>query len=144
DHLIKVGLQGALAFSPSDITASIGDTVTFELNPKNHSVVQSSFAHPCTPLQETSLGGLAGFSLPFTPVGSGTTTTDPIYPQFKFTINDTAPIWGFCGQVGHCAAGMVFSINAVENGKANFSAFQSLARAQGSPVPGVGPQRDIM
>ncbi len=44
----------------------------------------------------------------------------------------TAPIWGYCGQTGHCAAGMVFSINAVESGPNNFENFQLLAEETGN------------
>lgn len=46
-------------------------------------------------------------------------------------ISQTAPIWGYCAQMGppdHCGSGMVFSINAVESGPNNFAAFQSLAK----------------
>ena len=31
-------------------TAAVGDIVEFTFHPKNHSVTQSSFAQPCTPL----------------------------------------------------------------------------------------------
>ena len=31
-------------------TAAVGDTVEFTFHPQNHSVTQSSFAEPCTPL----------------------------------------------------------------------------------------------
>jgi plastocyanin len=35
DHLIKVGADG-LTYTPSSISAAVGDTVTFEFHPKNH------------------------------------------------------------------------------------------------------------
>lgn len=50
------------------------------------------------------------------------------FPTFRITINDTAPIWGYCGQTGHCGAGMVFAINAVESGPNNFANFVELAK----------------
>ncbi|KAJ7470955.1 hypothetical protein FB451DRAFT_1399706 [Mycena latifolia] len=37
-------------FTPSIISTSIGDTVTFEFHPRNHTVIQSSFMNPCKPL----------------------------------------------------------------------------------------------
>jgi hypothetical protein len=37
EHQILVGANGQLAFAPPNITASIGDTVKFFFNPKNHS-----------------------------------------------------------------------------------------------------------
>ena len=42
----------------------------------------------------------------------------------------TAPIWVFCKQTNpanHCAAGMVFSVNAVSSGLMDYSAFVSAA-----------------
>lgn len=51
-----------------------------------------------------------------------------VFPTFTITINDTAPIWGYCSQTGHCGSGMVFSINAVESGPNNFANFVQLAK----------------
>ncbi|KAF9482841.1 hypothetical protein BDN70DRAFT_828397 [Pholiota conissans] len=121
DHRIIVGADGNLVYSPANITASIGDTVTFEFHPKNHTVTQSNFLNPCTPLQAST--GTAGFSSGFIPVNATTTT----FPTFQITVHDTAPIWGYCGQTNHCQSGMVFSINAVESGPNTFEAFQQLA-----------------
>ncbi|KAJ7082915.1 RmlC-like cupin [Mycena belliarum] len=130
-HLIKVGADGQLKFSPANISASIGDIVTFEFHPKNHTVTQSSFANPCKALAETSTTGQVGFKSGFRPVSMDATS----FPTFNITINDTAPIWGYCGQQGppvHCQMGMVFSINAVESGPNNFEAFQRLANNSGN------------
>ncbi|KAJ7447852.1 hypothetical protein B0H11DRAFT_2248028 [Mycena galericulata] len=125
DHKILVGADG-LTYTPSNISASIGDTVTFEFHPKNHTVTQSSFLQPCQALEETSTTGQVGFKSGFRPVAPNVTD----FPTFQITINDTAPIWGYCGQQGppvHCTSGMVFSINAVEDGPNNFEAFQQIA-----------------
>ncbi|GLB43081.1 hypothetical protein LshimejAT787_1205300 [Lyophyllum shimeji] len=131
DHKIVVGADGRLAYSPANITAAIGDTVTFEFHPKNHTVTQSSFLNPCKPLDQTSTTGQVGFKSGFVPVSADATE----FPTFKITINDTAPIWGYCGQknpVDHCASGMVFAINAVESGPNNFAAFLELAKRSGA------------
>jgi plastocyanin len=48
---IDVG-QGGLTFSPSDITAAVGDILEFHYHPKNHSVVAADFASPCKPKAE--------------------------------------------------------------------------------------------
>lgn len=61
DHKIVVGADGLFAYNPANISASIGDTVTFEFRPKNHTVTQSSFSNPCQPLADTSLAGVIGF-----------------------------------------------------------------------------------
>ncbi|KAK7442526.1 hypothetical protein VKT23_016124 [Stygiomarasmius scandens] len=121
-HTIIVGDNKQLIYNPMNISASIGDTVVFEFRPKNHTVTQSTFDSPCSPKE-------GGFTSGFTPVDLNATD----FPHFQITINDTAPIWGYCQQTvpsSHCGAGMVFSINAVETGPNNFAAFQALAMAQ--------------
>ncbi|KAJ7885757.1 hypothetical protein B0H14DRAFT_3082258 [Mycena olivaceomarginata] len=131
NHIIQVGIDG-LNYTQPNITAAIGDTVTFEFHPKNHTVTQSSFLEPCKPLAETSITGQVGFKSGFQFVDPSQTTD---FPTFTITINDTAPIWGYCGQQGppvHCTEGMVFSINAVESGPNNFAAFQALAKRGGA------------
>lgn len=45
-HIVDVGKNG-LAFTPNWTTAAVGDIVEFHYYPKNHSVVQTSFASPC-------------------------------------------------------------------------------------------------
>ncbi|KAK1235716.1 hypothetical protein PQX77_001045 [Marasmius sp. AFHP31] len=127
NHKIDVGLNG-LAFTPSNISAAIGDTVTFEFHPKAHGVTQSSFSAPCSPLD-------GGFESGLKPVASENADR----PVFVLTINDTAPIWGYCPQTNpqpHCGQGMVFSINAVESGPNNFAAFQTLANRTSTPAGG--------
>ncbi|KAL0575068.1 hypothetical protein V5O48_006913 [Marasmius crinis-equi] len=117
-HKITVGL-GGLIFNPPNISAAIGDQVVFEFHPKAHGVTQSSFSSPCSPLA-------GGFESGLKPVAS----EDADKPIFTLTINDTAPIWGYCPQQGppvHCGEGMVFSINAVESGPNNFANFQTIA-----------------
>jgi len=128
DHKITVGADGKLAFNPSNISAAIGDTVTFEFRPKNHTVTQSSFNDPCRPLADTSKTGQTGFNSGFNFFVAPDATS---FPVFTIKINDTAPIWGYCQQSqpsSHCGAGMVFSINAVESGANNFANFQALAK----------------
>jgi plastocyanin len=75
-HTVLVGDSGSLAFNPSSIQANPSDTVVFELyvcspaifhteteacisssRQKNHTVTQSSFADPCSPLNTNSVPG---------------------------------------------------------------------------------------
>ncbi|OCH87668.1 hypothetical protein OBBRIDRAFT_137675 [Obba rivulosa] len=125
---------GALQFSPSSITAPNGTIVTFiwQGSPGNHTVTQSSFAAPCTPLD-------AGFDSGYIFVPANTTAG---FPTWNLTItNDQEPIWFFCAQhlpVPHCPAGMVGSINAPTTGNHTFEVFQAAAKAAsdvGTPVP---------
>ncbi|KAI0692992.1 Cupredoxin [Cerioporus squamosus] len=127
-HVVTVGTNGALAFSPDNLTANVGDTVTFRFASKNHTVTQSSFANPCTPLGESSANGLAGFDSGFMPVAADASDL----PEFTITVNDTAPIWVYCKQTNpasHCKQGMVLAINAPATGN-TFDAF--LANAKGT------------
>ncbi|KAG7444601.1 Cupredoxin [Guyanagaster necrorhizus] len=126
DHKIIVGVNGTLAYSPPNITAAVGDTVTFKFQPKNHTVTQSNFANPCVPLETST--GTVGFFSGFRPVSANAT----YIPTFQITVNDTNPIWAYCSQtvpVSHCASGMVFAINAPESGPNTFAAFKALAIA---------------
>lgn len=50
-YSIQVGPSGQLVYSPSNISANVGDTVEFFFNPKNHTVTQSSFTKPCEKLE---------------------------------------------------------------------------------------------
>ena len=122
NHQVTVGANGQLVFSPSNITAQPGDSITFQFMAKNHTATQSSFGAPCVPLG-ISTPGSAGFDSGFEPVSANATD----FPSFTVTVNDTKPIWVYCRQTGHCGQGMVFSANAVESGPNNFAAFQALA-----------------
>ncbi|KAI0831729.1 hypothetical protein BC628DRAFT_1415240 [Trametes gibbosa] len=133
DHLITVGGDSTLTFSPSNISAQVGDTLTFQFMTKNHTATQSSFANPCSPLSASSTSGQVGFDSGFMPA-----LANADVPTFKVTINDTAPVWVYCKQTNpasHCAAGMVFSVNAIESGPNNFGAFQAKAKASGGAPP---------
>ncbi|OSC96370.1 hypothetical protein PYCCODRAFT_1379319 [Trametes coccinea BRFM310] len=137
DHVIMVGQDGGLTFTPSNISAQVGDTLTFRFAAKNHTATQSSFASPCSPLSETSTNGQAGFDSGLSVMPVIANSSD--FPSFTVKINDTAPIWVFCKQINpasHCAAGMVFSANAIESGPNNFAAFKAKAMSTGSSSSG--------
>lgn len=122
-HQIVNVAQGGLVFSPASVTAANGTFVTFVFPGVQHSVTQSTFANPCTPL--TGSNG-TGFD-------SGLTTNT----QFTVQITDsTKPVWFFCKFVGHCAAGMVGAINAPSSGN-TFDNFQAAAKALGTAAPQV-------
>jgi len=119
---VTVGANGLLAFSPDNITASVGDVITFSFSPKNHSVTQSSFADPCTKLNATALD--SGFMAVTSGVGATT---------FSVTVNDTNPLWFYCAQtspVSHCHSGMVFAVNPTAS--KNFTTFQNNAKSGSS------------
>ncbi|KAF8589936.1 Cupredoxin [Ramaria rubella] len=120
-QFVTVSPNLAFAFSPNNLTAAVNDTITF-LFPTSggfeHSVTQSSFAAPCTPLD-------GGFNSALQPNGW----------EFTITItNASAPIWFFCQQtnpVKHCGMGMVGGIN-IQPGPNSIEAFVAAASSIGN------------
>lgn len=124
NYQVVVGGPGLLAYTPNNIKANPGDTVTFQFQQKNHTVTQSTFANPCRALTLTSTTGQVGLDSGFMPVPDGSTS----YPEWTVTINDTTPLWFYCKQSGHCGQGMVLAINSVDSGANSFDAFQAKAK----------------
>jgi len=126
DILVKVGANNGLVFSPTDITANAGDTISFQFQGKNHSVTQSTFANPCVRQTTPTQGVDSGFMF----VAPNSTTL----PQWSITVNNAStPLWFFCAQtnpVSHCQQGMVFAVNAPPT--KTFAQFQAAAKSGGS------------
>ncbi|KAF5328092.1 hypothetical protein D9619_013607 [Psilocybe cf. subviscida] len=121
---------GIFQFIPSQIPkAANGSVITFEFTgaPGNHSITQSSFANPCSPLA----GGFDSGWVLIPEAGLGPA------PIFNLTItDDTKPIWFYCKQLlpaPHCNVGMVGAVNAPTTGN-TFDAYQKNALAfKGTP-----------
>jgi len=120
--LIGVGVGGELTYDPPNATAAVNDTLQFIFYPTNHSVIQSTFAAPCTPKA-------GGFFSTFMPTSGSASTQNP--NVFEVVVNNTMPIWFYCGQVNpnHCNGGMVGSINANTTGNGTYADFLSAAQA---------------
>jgi len=141
DHKVIVGGPGKLVFTPSNITAKAGDTITFQFQQKNHTVTQSTFGNPCKSIASTSTSGQIGFDSGFKPVADGVTT----FPTYTIQVNDTQPIWAFCAQGNHCTQGMVFAVNTVETGPNTFDAFKNKATGSaGAATPSGTPTSGAM
>ncbi|KAJ5733261.1 hypothetical protein N7533_013708, partial [Penicillium manginii] len=118
---VDVGEDG-FTFNPDTIHVPKGGVVEFHFYPGGHSVAQAAFNKPCHPLSDTSF-----FSGAMENANDGK-------PVWSLTVNDTNPIWFYCGQVGHCAAGMVGVINP--SGSDTLDAFKSAASSvSGQSVP---------
>jgi len=126
-HVVNVGENGTLTFSPDDLQVNAGDMVQFQFYPQNHSVVQSAFNSPCEPINSV-MSNVTGFKSGYMPVSESTTRV----PVFTMMVNDTKPIWIYCSQKGHCQKGMVMAINAPSTGNKTFAAFKALAMGQSS------------
>lgn len=116
-HNVVVGASG-LTFTPNQVTAAVGDVVTFEFHPKNHTLTQSTFANPCSAMA-------GGVDSGYMPVDATATT----FPVFSFRINEVTPLWFYCKQGNHCQSGMVMAINVNTSSPNTFDAF--LAKATG-------------
>lgn len=89
--------QGGHTFEPDVTQARIGDTIKFEFYPTNHSVIRAEYGFPCIPYEYTGVDKI-GFYSGFKPVDA--ILDDP--PAFYLTINDTDPIFFYCGAPGSC------------------------------------------
>jgi len=119
----------SLVYNPSNVKIENGDTVTFQFVAKNHTVTQSTFANPCTPMP-------GGVNSGYMAVAAGATQ----FPSWSFTVtNASAPLWFFCAQPGHCEKGMVFAINpTAEKSFATFQATAMGGAAAGGNSTGAG------
>ncbi|KAK1827346.1 hypothetical protein QBC39DRAFT_362145 [Podospora conica] len=137
DHLqVTVGKDGKLQFQPEQLTAKVGDTITYSFFARNHSVTQSSFDKPCQPLDK-------GFFSGFVPTASPDTAAPT---TFTITVQDTKPIWVYCGQVNgnHCQSGMLHAINPPPDSFAKFQTAAKTAATSTSPAGGpVGGVRKL-
>lgn len=99
---------GALKFFPENIKADVGSVVQFQFYPKNHTITESSFDAPCVPIAANlTTAERPGQRSGFVPVSAGT----EFRPIYNMIVNDTKPMWIFCGQKPHCAKGMSMVIN---------------------------------
>jgi len=92
NFMVKVG-TGGLKFEPATTTAQVGDTVEFDFEGL-HSVVESTFESPCSPMAN-------GFAVPAQSSGA----------KFTIEVTSTDPLYFYCSVASHCQAGMVGIIN---------------------------------
>lgn len=119
-----------LSFTPSSVVAAPGTFVEFLFMPLNHSVAESSFDAPCSPVNSSSFFAGFGFS----------TATNAASNVFTLQINSTDPVWFYCPQtvegIHHCTNGMVGVINPPASGN-NLTGF--IANAAAADVSVVVP-----
>ncbi|KAF8423371.1 hypothetical protein EV426DRAFT_563676 [Tirmania nivea] len=117
-HKVQVGGPNIFAYTPSFVFAKPGDIILFDFLQLNHTLTQSSFKEPCTPLP-------GGIDSGFKPNPMGVRGLQTF--ELKVPPGDD-PLWFFCRQGRHCSdLGMVFAINP--NVEKDFTTF--FARAKG-------------
>lgn len=132
-HVVQVGSNnGSLVYSPNNVVAAVGDMVQFQFGPANHTVTQSTFDAPCTPIKT-----VAGIFSGFMPVKA----TDTEIPTYSILVNNTTPIWLYCSQAKHCQKGMVMVINenVAANASRSLAGYASLASQATSGAAPVAP-----
>ncbi|KAF2791516.1 Cupredoxin [Melanomma pulvis-pyrius CBS 109.77] len=133
---VSVG-KGGLIFTPDTIVAKVGEEITFQFFPKNHSVVQADFNNPCNPA-----AGLGSIFSGFIP----SATPGPSNQTFTITVKDDKPIWLYCAALlpkPHCSAGMVAVINPPKEGPNSLDAFRLLAAKTNTSTAPATPRGDV-
>ncbi|KAJ8120941.1 hypothetical protein ONZ43_g2488 [Nemania bipapillata] len=128
-HVVSVSsTNGSLAFFPDNLTAAAGDMIQFQFRAGNHSVVQSNFDNPCTPIQAHVANATGMFSGYMDVAASASTGMIPVYTM---EVTDTKPIWLYCSQKKHCQMGMVMVVNenTAANATRSLEEFKTLAAA---------------
>lgn len=95
-HTIAVGSSGH-KFTPGETRAEVGDTLEFRFYPVDHWVIQGDFDNPCIPydyVEPDRRGFSSGEQRVQSPSGDG--------PRFRVRVNDTKPIYFYCGAPGSC------------------------------------------
>ncbi|EKM55394.1 uncharacterized protein PHACADRAFT_255995 [Phanerochaete carnosa HHB-10118-sp] len=93
--VIVAPTQGVLRFVPFAVNATPGDTVHFVWNANNHTVTKSSELEICNKTGDA-------------PFASGTQNQGFTFDQ---VVNDTNPVFYYCGTPTHCEKGMFGIIN---------------------------------
>ncbi|KAI5459819.1 hypothetical protein BGZ63DRAFT_455376 [Mariannaea sp. PMI_226] len=95
-HTIAVGASGH-KFTPAEVKAKVGDVIEWRFYPPNHWVIRGDFDNPCIPYEYVGTDR-TGFS-------SGEQDVQAITddgPRFRVRVNDTEPIFFYCGAPGSC------------------------------------------
>ncbi|KAJ6577739.1 hypothetical protein B0H19DRAFT_931889, partial [Mycena capillaripes] len=87
---------GVFRMVPFATNASVGDTIEFHWGANNHTVTKSSELLPCNKSSEAPI------------FASGEHDKDFVFTQ---VVNDTKPIYYYCGTATHCEKGMFGVIN---------------------------------
>jgi len=95
-HLIKAG-AGGFKFTPQSVSnVSVGDIITFEFYPPDHSVARAEFGSACVPYEYTGMDKVGFWS-----TTQWVNTTEEL-THWNLTINSTEPIFFYCAAPQSC------------------------------------------
>ncbi|TRX92826.1 hypothetical protein FHL15_006232 [Xylaria flabelliformis] len=126
-HVVSVSSANkSLAFYPDNLKPAVGDMIQFQFLAGNHSVVQSNFDNPCTPIQQhdsTQKGMFSGYMNVAASAATG------MIPTYTMNVTTDKPLWLYCSQGKHCQAGMVMVLNenTAANASRSLAAFKELS-----------------
>ncbi|EOA88362.1 uncharacterized protein SETTUDRAFT_107372 [Exserohilum turcica Et28A] len=118
-HIIKAG-AGGFKFTPQEIqNVSVGDIVSWEFYPRDHSVARAEFGSACVPYEYTGKDKIT---------------------HFNITINSTEPIFFYCAAPDSCRREhMVGAINPNSTqtlaSQVHSAAMADFQVAPGEPIP---------
>ncbi|CAA9963590.1 hypothetical protein P3342_010096 [Pyrenophora teres f. teres] len=95
-HTITAG-AGGFKFTPQEISnVSVGDIVTWEFFPPDHSVARAEFGSACVPYEDTGKDKVGFWS------GTQWVNNTKELTYFNVTINSTEPIFFYCAAPKSC------------------------------------------
>ncbi|KAL5402567.1 hypothetical protein PMIN03_010565 [Paraphaeosphaeria minitans] len=95
-HLVKVG-AGGFQFEPAELTnVSVGDVVTYEFYPPDHSVARAEYGSACVPYEYTGQDKTGFWS------STQWVETASDITHWNLTINSTEPIFYYCAAPNSC------------------------------------------
>lgn len=131
-HVVKVAVDNALTYEPSDLTAAVGDMVQFQFFGGNHTATQSTFDKPCQPVSQNS--NITGFHSGFIPAAASEAMG--MRAVYSVMINNTNPLWIYCAQGRHCEMGMAMVINKpASNPNRTLATYKELAKGATTELP---------
>lgn len=115
-HLVKAG-AGGFKFTPQQLlNVPVGDIVSFEFYPPDHSVAQAEYGSACVPYEKSHSDKVGFWSqtqivnsnadvciyLKVRPLASISVLTNVQITRYNITINSTEPIFFYCAAKGSC------------------------------------------
>jgi len=147
NHNVAVGQNNGLTFTPSTVTAAVGDTVTYQFLTQNHTVTSGSANVGCSPDGKFYSGFVPVTAAAAAKSNKMVRGLNNVFdlekransPTFTVAVTNTQPQVVYCSQAQHCQSGMVMVINPSTSGATSLSQVQAAAsKAKTNVVPKTG------
>ncbi|KAH8716961.1 hypothetical protein GQ44DRAFT_624454 [Phaeosphaeriaceae sp. PMI808] len=136
-HIIKAGV-GGFKFEPAQIpNVAVGDVVSFEFYPPDHSVARAEFGSACVPYEYTGKGKTGFWS------GEQIVNSMADVTHYNVTINSTEPVFFYCAAPNSCKSELMVGVinpNSTQTLAAQIVSAKSahFQVAPGQPIPKEG------